>query len=91
MTFTVATYVYASSQGQRTHSARTKQILIMKLYSLANYPVLSYISLYPILFWMFVAYIKYFILAYIATLVTTVIKIPEGVVIGFPNFARAPK
>jgi hypothetical protein len=23
----VATYVYASSQGQRTHSARTKQIV----------------------------------------------------------------
>jgi hypothetical protein len=27
MPFIVATYVYASSQGQRTHSARTKRAL----------------------------------------------------------------
>ena len=30
MPFVVATYVYASSQGQRTHSARTK-ILVLTL------------------------------------------------------------
>ena len=28
MPFVVATYVYASSQGQRTHSARTNKVLI---------------------------------------------------------------
>jgi hypothetical protein len=28
MPFIVATYVYASSQGQRTHSARTKNFIL---------------------------------------------------------------
>ena len=30
MPFIVATYVYASSQGQRTHSARTKRLPAFK-------------------------------------------------------------
>ena len=32
MPFIVATYVYASSQGQRTHSARTKMPFIVATY-----------------------------------------------------------
>ena len=36
MAFIVATYVYASSQGQRTHSARTKKLIP---------------SIYPLVIW----------------------------------------
>jgi hypothetical protein len=44
MPFIVATYVYASSQGQRTHSARTNGISILssleqyQFYSNSNWP-----------------------------------------------------
>ena len=36
MPFIVATYVYASSRGQRTHSARTKMPFIVATYVYAN-------------------------------------------------------
>ena len=36
MPFIVATYVYASSQGQRTHSARTKMPFIVATYVYAS-------------------------------------------------------
>ena len=36
MPFIVATYVYASSQGQRTHSARTKMPFIVATYVYDN-------------------------------------------------------
>ena len=37
MPFVVATYVYASSQGQRTHSARTKMPFVVATYVYVNY------------------------------------------------------
>ena len=36
MAFIVATYVYASSQGQRTHSARTKITFVVATYVYAT-------------------------------------------------------
>ena len=45
MPFVVATYVYASSQGQRTHSARTNSIFTA--FSTLFLPsLLSFISIY---------------------------------------------
>ena len=39
MPFIVATYVYASSQGKRTHSARTKSISATRKATVNNYCV----------------------------------------------------
>jgi hypothetical protein len=44
MPFVVATYVYASSQGQRTHSARTKSIPAKNVSILCSAPWLPMIS-----------------------------------------------
>ena len=38
MPFIVATYVYASSQGQRTHSSRTNLSILYNLFSIVKYP-----------------------------------------------------
>ena len=44
MPFIVATYVYASSQGQRTHSARTKRRTAFNESQIANHIVLEKIK-----------------------------------------------
>jgi hypothetical protein len=39
MPFIVATYVYASSQGQRTHSARTNNKCLKYIKTASHFPV----------------------------------------------------
>ena len=45
MPFIVATYVYASSQGQRMHSARTNEMFVIKTNSNADLQMFSTLSM----------------------------------------------